>query len=139
MTPDDRLLMLVGKAVHAAFWHDENGDCDNPYDCGASVQEEAAAAAVIALVRSQPRFGHVSGPIYESGSDDDLDLDGCVHDWFDRGTPGDRWQECFLCGATRDTTNHAVRSDVGPTACGCFVGSCDEVGAPGCYFGEVKR
>lgn len=118
-TENDRLLMLAGKAVHAAFWHDENGDCDNPYDCGASVQEEAAAAAVIALVRSQPRLG-------------------CAHDWSDRGTPGDRWQECFLCGATRNATNYAVRSGVGP-ACGCLDGSCNEVGAPGCYFGEVKR
>lgn len=75
-TENDRLLMLAGKAVHAALWHDDEGGCDNPYDCGASVQEEAAAAAVIALVRSQPRLGCVPGPIYESGSDDDLNLDG---------------------------------------------------------------
>lgn len=26
----------------------------------------------------------------------------CEHDWMDRGVPGDRWQECFLCGRQRD-------------------------------------
>ena len=106
--------------------------------CSSAGVKGILAAAVIALVRSQPRLGYVPGPIYESGSDDNLDLDGCRHDWSDRGTPGDRWQECFLCGATRDTTNYAVRSEV-DRACGCLVGSCNEVGAPGCYFGEVKR
>jgi len=26
----------------------------------------------------------------------------CEHDWMERGTPGGRWQECFLCGEQRD-------------------------------------
>ena len=99
MNEADLLLMRAGKAVHAVFWHDENGDCDNPYECGASVQEEAAAAAVIALIEA-------SRPTLEPE--------------FKRGP------------------NAAVRAKVGP-ACGCLDGSCNQVGAPGCYFGEIKR
>lgn len=31
----------------------------------------------------------------------------CPHEWSDRGTPGDRWQECWLC---RDTRNRPGRN-----------------------------
>ena len=26
----------------------------------------------------------------------------CDHEWSERGSPGDWWQECWLCGGTRD-------------------------------------
>jgi hypothetical protein len=25
-----------------------------------------------------------------------------AHDWMERGTPGDEWRECFLCGLQED-------------------------------------
>jgi hypothetical protein len=25
-----------------------------------------------------------------------------AHDWMQRGTPGDEWRECFLCGLQED-------------------------------------
>ncbi|GAA5143272.1 hypothetical protein GCM10023340_08300 [Nocardioides marinquilinus] len=47
----DRTLMLAGKAVHAARWHDADGGCDDPSGCGASVDDEKAARAVLDVLQ----------------------------------------------------------------------------------------
>lgn len=37
-------------------------------------------------------------------------VSACGHEWSDRGSPGDQWQECWLCGTTRDVTSSPGQS-----------------------------
>ena len=35
-----------------------------------------------------------------------------AHEWGDRGTPGDYWRECWLCGVQEDVDNRPSTDDV---------------------------